>query len=293
MGPYRGAIVPSPVAVVGTTELRDDDEDVDMGFWTTWLVSLGATVAFATLVWIASVVRHDASLVDRIWGMFFVVQAWVVYLVGGEPSPRSLLVAVLVTVWGVRLSAFLTWRNWGDGEDPRYQDMRARSSGNFAIRSLFRVFWLQAVLATVIGVPLVAVATRAGELGLLDAVAVVVWAIGLFFEAVGDWQLSRFLADPDNRGHVMDQGLWAYTRHPNYFGDTVVWASYGLFAIAAGAWWAVIGPILMGVLIVRVSGVALTDERMGSSDSKREGYDEYVARTNVFVPGPRSSSDGS
>lgn len=258
-----------------------------MGFWATWGVSLGATVVFATLVWIASLVRTDASLVDRVWGLFFVVQAWTVHLVG-QPSGRSLLVAVLATVWGARLSGYLTWRNWGEGEDPRYVDMRERSPGNFAIRSLFRVFWLQAVLATVIGIPLVAVATRAGDLGLLDLVAAVVWAIGLYFEAVGDWQLTRFLADPSNRGHVMDQGLWAYTRHPNYFGDTVVWTAYGLFAVAAGAWWGLVGPVLMGVLIVRVSGVALTDKRMTSSDSKREGYDEYVARTNAFVPGPRT-----
>lgn len=261
------------------------------GFWTTWGWSLAATVGFATLVWIASVVRSDASLVDRVWGMFFVVQAWVVAFVGADAlGDRALLVAVLVTIWGGRLSGYLTWRNWGEGEDQRYVAMRERSSGNFAVLSLFRVFWLQAVLATVIGVPLVAIATRDGSLGWLDAVATVVWAVGLYFEAVGDWQLSRFLADPSNRGHVMDRGLWSYTRHPNYFGDTVVWAAYGLFAIAAGAWWAFVGPILMWVLIVKVSGVALTDERMGSSGSKREGYDEYVARTNVFFPGPRKAS---
>ncbi|WP_238444541.1 DUF1295 domain-containing protein [Salsipaludibacter albus] len=258
-----------------------------MSFWLAWLTALGTTVAFATLVWIASVVRHDVSLVDRVWGMFFVVQAWTVHLVG-QPSDRSLLVAVLVTLWGVRLSAYLTWRNWGEGEDPRYVDMRERSSGNFTIVSLVRVFWLQAVLATLVGMPLVAVATRSGELGWLDLVAVVVWAVGVFFEAVGDWQLARFLADESNRGTVMDRGLWRYTRHPNYFGDSVVWLSFGLFAVAAGAWWALPGPILMWLLIVKVSGVAMTDDRMGSSGSKREGYDEYVARTNAFFPGPRS-----
>lgn len=260
-----------------------------MEFWTTWAWSLVATIGFATIVWIASVVRRDASLVDRVWGMFFVVQAWVALAVA-DGSDRSLLLGVLVTIWGVRLSAYLTWRNWGAGEDPRYVAMRERSSGNFALLSLFRVYWLQGLLATVIGIPLVAVATRPGDLGLLDGVVVLVWAVGLTFEAVGDWQLSRFLADPSNRGRVMDQGLWRYTRHPNYFGDTVVWTAYGLFALAAGAWWAIIGPILMGLLIVKVSGVAITDERMGSSGSKREGYDDYVARTNAFFPGPRKAA---
>lgn len=262
-----------------------------MGFWTTWGWSLAATLGFATLVWVASVVRTDASLVDRVWGMFFVVQAWVVVAIGSHGTDaRAILVAVLVTVWGVRLSGYLTWRNWGDGEDPRYVAMRERSAGNFAIRSLVRVFWFQGLLATIIGIPLVAVATRSGVLGVLDVVAAAVWAVGLYFEAVGDWQLTRFLADPSNRGHVMDQGLWAYTRHPNYFGDTVVWTAYGLFAVAAGAWWAIAGPIVMGVFIIRVSGVALTDERMSSSGSSREGYDEYVRRTNAFVPGPRKAS---
>lgn len=257
-----------------------------MDFWPLWLISLGATIVFATLVWVASLVRHDVSLVDRVWGAFFVVQAWTVHVVG-TPSDRSLLVALLVTVWGLRLSGFLTWRNWGEGEDPRYVEMRERSSGNFAILSLFRVFWLQGVIATVVGLPLVAVASRSGELGWLDAVAAVVWFVGVFFEAVGDWQLARFLADASNRGTVMDRGLWAYTRHPNYFGDSVVWLGLGLFAVAAGAWWAMAGPIVMWLLIVKVSGVAMTDERMGSSGSKREGYDEYVARTNAFFPGPR------
>ncbi len=260
-----------------------------MDFLPTWGVAFGATLVFATVMWVASYVRTDVSLVDRVWGVFFIIIAWTSYLVG-HPSTRSLLVAVLVTVWGLRLSIYLTWRNWGDGEDPRYVAMRERSDGNFAVRSLVRVFWLQATLATLIGLPLVAVATFPGSPIWLDWIAVVVWAVGLYFEAVGDWQLSRFLADEANRGTVMDRGLWAYTRHPNYFGDTVVWVAYGLFAVAAGAWWAILGSILMGVLIVKVSGVAITEDRMGSSGSKRAGYDEYVARTNAFFPGPRKAA---
>jgi steroid 5-alpha reductase family enzyme len=132
------------------------------------------------------------------------------------------------------------------------------------------------------------VGTRSGDLGPLDALGVAVWAVGLYFEAVGDWQLQRFLADPANRGKVMDRGLWRYTRHPNYFGDTTVWVAYALFALATG-WggaYGAIGSALMALFIVRVSGLALTERRMGSSGSRREGYDEYVARTNAFFPGP-------
>lgn len=256
-----------------------------MDFLTTWGWAALATIGFATVMWVGSVVRTDASLVDRVWGVFFIVMAWTAHLVvaGGN---RSLLVAVLVTIWGLRLSIFLTWRNWGKGEDPRYVAMRERSSGNFTLRSLVRVFWLQGVLASIIGIPLVAVAVWPSELFWLDWIGVALWAVGLYFEAVGDWQLTQFLADSANRGKVMDRGLWAYTRHPNYFGDTVVWTGFGVFAIAAGAWWAIIGSIAMGLLIVNVSGVAITDKRMSDEGSKREGYDEYVATTNVFFPGP-------
>lgn len=257
-----------------------------MALLNAWLWGLLVTVAFATSVWIASLLRRDASLVDRVWGLFFVLQAWTYHLVGTS-SARSLLVAVLVTVWGVRLSAHLTWRNWGQGEDPRYVAMRERAPDNFARRSLVRIFWLQAVLATLVALPLVAVATRSGELGWLDAVAGVAWAVGLYFEAVGDWQLARFLSQPANLGRVMDRGLWRWTRHPNYFGDTVVWWSLYLFALAAGAWWSFPGPLLMTLLIVRVSGVALTERRMADPGSKRVGHDDYVARTNAFIPGPR------
>lgn len=260
-----------------------------MDLWTTWGWAAAATLGFATMMWVASVIRTDASLVDRAWGVFFVIIAWTAHLVA-PGGTRSLLVAVLVTTWGLRLSIHLTWRNWGEGEDPRYTAMRERADGNFVLRSLVRVFWLQGGLASVIAVPLVAVAVWPSALTWLDWVAVVVWGVGLCFEAVGDWQLSRFLADPSNHGKVMDQGLWAYTRHPNYFGDTVVWTAHGLFAIAAGAWWAVIGPILMGLLIVKVSGVALTEKNMAEEGSRREGHDEYVATTNAFFPVPRKAA---
>lgn len=265
-----------------------------MDAWQVWLWGLLAVQVLMVLVWIGSILRHDASLVDRFWGVAFVVLVWTYVFLGDGAVGRSLLVALLVTTWGLRLAAHITWRNWGEGEDPRYRDMRAGHPDGFALQSLVRVFLLQGLLAWLISLPLLAVATRGGELDLLDGFAVAVWAVGLFFEAVGDWQLARFLADPANRGTVMDRGLWRYTRHPNYFGDTTVWVAYGLFALATG-WggaYGLVGSALMGLLIVRVSGVALTEKRMGASGSKREGYDEYVARTNAFLPGPPEASHG-
>jgi steroid 5-alpha reductase family enzyme len=253
-----------------------------------WLSGLGAAAALMVLTWVASLVRRDASLVDRVWGLAFVVLAWTYVLAGDMRTTRATLVLTLVTVWGLRLSAFITWRNWGHGEDPRYAAMRAKRPRSFALRSLGTVFLLQAVLAWLISAPLLAATTLSGSgLGLFDGIGVLLWLVGFTFEALGDAQLSRFLADPANRGKVMDRGLWRYTRHPNYFGDTVVWWAYLAFAFSVGAWWALSGTLLMTYLIVKVSGVALTEKRMGRPGSTREGYDEYVRRTSAFVPGPR------
>jgi steroid 5-alpha reductase family enzyme len=260
-----------------------------VAIWQVWAGGLAAVLVLMTVTWGVSVVRHDVSLVDRVWGLAFVVLAATYAVLGDGAGPRTALVLLLVTVWGLRLSIYITKRNWGDGEDERYAKMRARRPDSFPITSLYRIFWLQAGLAWLVSLPLLAALHRGspGTLGFLDVLGVSLWLVGFVFEAGGDWQLSRFLADPRNRGTVMDRGLWRYTRHPNYFGDTVVWWSYLLFALATGAWWAALGPALMTFLIVKVSGVALTDEGMSSSGSKREGYDEYVRRTNAFIPGPR------
>lgn len=257
--------------------------------WQVWVAGLVAVLVLMTVTWVVSLLRRDVSLVDRVWGLAFVVAAATYAVVGDGAGPRTVVVVALVAIWGLRLSIHITVRNWGDGEDPRYRRMRERRPDAFPITSLYRVFWLQAGLAWLISLPLVAALHRPepATLGWLDVVAIVVWLVGFVFEAGGDLQLSRFLADPDNRGKVMDRGLWRYTRHPNYFGDTVVWWSYFLFALATGAWWAALGSALMTFLIVRVSGVALTDASM--SGSSREGYEEYVRRTNAFIPGPRSS----
>jgi steroid 5-alpha reductase family enzyme len=259
-----------------------------MALWQVWLAGLATASVMMLIMWVASVPTRDASLVDRVWGLAFVVLAWTYAVVADVWSDRAVLALVLVTVWGSRLSLFITWRNWGHGEDARYAAMRARRPDSFTTRSLVSVFLLQAVLAWLVSVPLLAAtALPSAGLGWLDALALVVWLIGFVFEAGGDAQLARFLADPANRGRVMDRGLWRYTRHPNYFGDTAVWWSFLLLALAVGAWWGAAGTLLMSFLIVKVSGVALTDRRMARSGSTREGYDEYVRRTNAFFPGPR------
>lgn len=261
-----------------------------MTWWQVALWGLAAVQLVLLAVWLVSLVRHDASLVDRAWGLLFVVLVWAYTLLGDGDPTRETIAVVLVTVWGIRLAGYITWRNWGHGEDPRYVRMRERNPGTFAVRSLFTVFWAQGLIAWVVALPLLAVATDGvpDAPTWLDGLAILAWTVGFVFEAGGDWQLTRFLSDPANRGKVMDRGLWRYTRHPNYFGDATVWWGVGLLGLATGAWEALVGPLVMTALIVKVSGVALTDRNMAEG-SRREGHEEYVRRTNAFIPGPRKA----
>lgn len=254
------------------------------------LVTLSATAASVALlmvsVWLASVWKRDASIVDVAWGPGFAGIALVAFAVSDGTPARCALVTGLVVVWGLRLGGYLAWRAWGKPEDFRYQAMRRHWGARFPLVSLFTVFALQGVLMWIVSLPIqiAQVAPEPASLGALDALGAGLWLVGMFFESVGDWQLGRFKADPASAGRVMDRGLWRYTRHPNYFGDCVVW--WGLFAIALaapGGAWSVIGPLVMTVLLRRVSGVTLLER---SLVKRRPGYAEYVTRTNAFVPGP-------
>jgi len=247
-------------------------------------LSLGAILGMMFLLWIVSVLRKDASIIDPCWGLGFVLLAWVYLLASEADTARQTLVAVLVTVWGARLSAHLFWRSRGRGEDYRYREMRARDPETFALRSLFTVFFLQAVILWVVSFPLYQAlrAPRPDGITPLDALGGAVCAVGLFFEAAGDWQLSRFRSDPASRGEVLDRGLWRYTRHPNYFGDALVWWGFFLIALATpSSSWTVVSPGLMTFLLMKVSGVALLEKKLRESSPE---YREYVRRTNAFFP---------
>jgi steroid 5-alpha reductase family enzyme len=246
------------------------------------LVLAAAVIAGAMLaLWLLSLALEDSSIVDIFWGPGFVLLAWVIVLQAGW-SPRGALATGLVTVWGLRLALHLAIRNIGKGEDPRYTAMRRARGSAWWWKSLVIVFAFQGVLIWVVSLPLQQAILRGGPLGPVDVLATAVFVAGLFFETVGDWQLARFKAQPANRGRVMDQGLWRYTRHPNYFGDFLVWwGLYGL-ALAAGAWWTVVGPLVMSFLLLRVSGVTMLEQGMKS----RPGYEDYVRRTSTFFPRP-------
>ena len=251
---------------------------------TPYLVALVAILLVGALAWVASVLVDDVSFVDSLWSLFFLLAA-VVYALSADPlSVRGVLIVAFVTLWSLRLSLHITVRNWGKPEDYRYRSIRANNEPGFVVKSLYIVFGLQAVLAWIVAVPLLPAIRSAAPLGALDAVASLLFVVGFLFEAVADGQLSRFKADPANRGRVLDTGLWRHSRHPNYFGEFCVWWAFWLFAVAAGAWWTIFSPLLMSFLLLRVSGVAMLERTIAE---RRPEYLEYMHNTNAFFPGPR------
>lgn len=250
------------------------------------LASALAVLSLMVLTWLISVLLKDASIVDIIWGFGFVVVAWTVFVVGDGYEGRKWLITLLASAWGLRLSIYLYIRNHGKGEDYRYRAMRKRYGARFPIISLVTVFGLQGLLMFVISMPL-QVAQLSGtpdHFTLFDFLGAAVWLVGFGFESIGDWQLAKFKGDAANAGKVMNTGLWRYTRHPNYFGDAVLW--WGLFVIALARWenaLVVFSPIAMTILLTRVSGVPLLE---ASLRKRREGYAEYVATTSSFIPMP-------
>ncbi|WP_304455787.1 DUF1295 domain-containing protein [Nocardiopsis sp. YSL2] len=225
--------------------------------------------------------RH--SVVDVAWGIGFVLVAGVSLLTATADRGRALLLFVLVAVWGVRLAAHIHRRSRGGGEDPRYDRLLSRAPGSRDAYALRMVYLLQGALVWLISLPVQVSAHASGPLGGVAAAGAALWLFGFLFEAVGDAQLRRFKTDPANRGRIMDRGLWAWTRHPNYFGDACVW--WGLFLVASGSWWVLVtlpAPLVMTFLLTRGSGQRLLDEHMAG----RPGWAEYARRTSAFVPLP-------
>ncbi|MGA2024017.1 MAG: DUF1295 domain-containing protein [Steroidobacteraceae bacterium] len=237
----------------------------------------------ALLTWLLSLYLRNVAIVDSLWSLMFMLAACAYALGAPERGPRAVLVLSLISLWALRLSGYITWRNWGHGEDRRYQAIRARNQPHFALKSVYLVFVLQAVLAWIISLPLLGAILNSATLGFLDYAGAALWLLGFVFEAGADWQLARFKARPGNQGQVMDRGFWRLTRHPNYFGDFCIWWGLFLVALSAGAWWSIPGPLLMSVLLMRVSGVTLLEKDIRE---RRPQYAEYIRRTNAFFPGP-------
>lgn len=246
----------------------------------------GAALAVMLLVFALAAVKGTHRLVDVAWGLAFTAVAVVSYALSADhgDDTRRLLITGATAVWGVRLAAHIAWRGHGHGEDPRYDRMLAKAPGNRTLYALRKVYLLQAALVWLISLPVQAAQYVLEPVGVLIALGAVMWAVGLGFETIGDYQLARFKADPAHRGRIMDRGLWSWTRHPNYFGDFLVW--WGLFLMACGDWQAaaisLVSPVVMTLLLTQGSGKRLLEKHMAD----RPGYAAYAARTSGFFPRP-------
>lgn len=254
-----------------------------MSFFTVYWIGLAVILGIMIVLWLVSLRLNNSSIVDIFWGTGFVIANWMYFALTPDGFlPRKLLIGVLVTIWGLRLSIHILLRNWGKPEDFRYQKWRKEAGSKWWWQSFLRVFLLQGVLLWIISAPLLAAqrGIQPAALTAIDFLGVAVWLVGFYFEAAGDLQLARFKANPANKGKILDSGVWKYTRHPNYFGDSAQWWGYYLIAAAAGGWWTIFSPLLMTLFLLRVSGVALLEKTLET----RPGYQEYIQRTSAFLP---------
>lgn len=254
------------------------------------MISLAASLTITAMMlamWLVSVAKRDASVVDLLWGPGFVVVAWVTLLTSQGHTGRAVLLTTMATLWGLRLGIHLANRNLGKGEDYRYQAMRKRRGKHFWIISLPTVYVFQGAVMWVVSLPLqFGISEESRGLVALMVIGAIIFAIGLAFEAIADWQLVAFKSDPANASAVMNRGLWRYSRHPNYFGDACAWWGIGLVAASTPLGViGLVGPLLMTYFLVRVSGVPILERSLKKS---RPGYAEYVRQTSAFIPRPPS-----
>jgi steroid 5-alpha reductase family enzyme len=225
---------------------------------------------------------NDISIVDRGWAGGFMLLALMTFFARSGASERALLVTMLTGVWGIRLTGHIVSRNWGKGEDPRYTAMKATWGNSATIKSFFYVFMLQGLLILIIAYPVMLInLTSIGRLTWFDYVGFIVWLVGFFFEVVGDYQLQRFVQNSANKGNILDTGLWRYTRHPNYFGESLIW--WGMFLLAlpvAYGFTTIMSPLTITVLLLFVSGVPLTEKSLEANPA----FANYKEKTSSFFP---------
>ena len=255
-----------------------------MSFLQIWFHALLIILVLMTILWVVSIFTKNVSIVDIFWGLGFVITCSVYFAHSPGNEQRKLLILILTSLWGIRLSAYIGWRNAGKGEDFRYREFRKKYGENrYWWISYFQTFLLQGVLMWLISAPLLGAQfySAHGGPGLIDLFGSMVWLTGFVFEAGGDYQMAKFRANPSNKGKVMNKGFWHYTRHPNYFGDSTVWWGFGIICAAAGSHIPLLGSLLMTALIIKVSGVALLEKSLNST---KPGYREYIEQTSSFIP---------
>ena len=244
--------------------------------------TLAVMFIFAVILWIASRIKRDVGIVDSFWSlMILAASACFLYFGDTVLSERGVLVLILLSIWSIRLAAHITWRNWGQPEDSRYQDIRKNNQPYFEWKSLYIIFLLQAFLAVIVAMPLMSIFNSSEAINIIDVIALTLWSFGMIFEVISDLQLARFKSVPSNHGKVMNTGFWRYSRHPNYFGEFCIWWAFFLFAVASGYWWSIISPLLMTILLLKVSGVSLLESTI---TERRPDYASYIRTTNAFFP---------
>ena len=274
----RNAAIFSAAALIASILLLTSS----LGFAGGLAVSAGAFSA----VWIVSLILRNASIVDIFWGPgFVVIGSYYAFAGPGAPTVRGLVVFALVTVWALRLALHIGFRNAGEGEDFRYRKWRDEAGRNFWWISFFKVFLLQAVVLWIVSSPLLLAQLARGQgFSAVDGLGVALWVFGFVFETVADFQLRVFKRNPANRGRVLQSGLWSMSRHPNYFGEAVLWWGIGLLALPTGGWLSFVGPLMITFMLLKVSGVSLLDTALVE---RRPGYADYISTTPAFLPLPR------
>jgi len=254
-----------------------------MNFFQALIASGVFIFAFMTAIWIASLILKNTSIVDIFWGLGFVLTSWLVFLIANpNPDIFKLILLSLVSIWGLRLSIYIFIRNHRKPEDFRYKAWREEHGPNWWWYSFFQTFLLQGLFMWIISTPLSAafISTKQSFIP-IAIIGLILWIIGFYFEAMGDYQLSRFKSNPSNKGKVLDTGVWRYSRHPNYFGDSAQWWGFFILAASFGAYWTIYSPILMTLLLLRVSGVTLLEKTLKETKPQ---YKEYIETTSSFIP---------
>lgn len=249
-----------------------------------YLTLVAILLVYMSVWFVISLVKKRNDVADVAWGLGFVLMAWSSYLLAGNAGWRGVLVCILVSIWGARLAWHIHHRNKNKAEDYRYLAWRKEWGKWFYVRSYLQVYLLQGVLLFLIVTPVLLInKSTVTTLNVLDFLGVLVWLFGFYFEAVGDAQLARFITHPANKGKLMQSGLWAYTRHPNYFGEVTQWWGLGIIALSVpGGWIGIIGPLTITYLILKVSGIPMLEKKM----EQHPDFAEYKKRVSGFVPLP-------
>lgn len=248
------------------------------------LYNLGAVTLMMICGWIYSLIKNNVTIADSLWGIGFVLIAWITFFNAEGFIYRKILITTLVTLWGLRLFIHITKRNRGKGEDPRYTEWRKEYGENFKYVSLFKVFLVQALFLWIIALSIQVgmLSGTPGHLTLFDFLGLAIWSGGFLIESCADYQLSSFLKKPENRGKIMNRKLWRYSRHPNYFGESAMW--WGIFVIALSVPYGfitIISPVVITYTLLRITGVTLMEKTIFGDNPE---YKDYVRRTSSFIP---------